>query len=511
MDKYYAVIDMGSNSVRLVIYYREDDRVSTEVDNLKSTIRLSDYLDEDLNISEKGMAIAIRTLQQFRQLCEARNVTDVIGVATAAVRRAKNKEDFLRRVQQETGFTFRLLSGEEEAYYGYFAVVNTMPVNDCITIDIGGGSTEVVEIKDRKLLNSHSFPFGAVTLTRQFFRQGVPTQVEMQSLETYLRKQFDTKGWLKSAGIRLIGMGGTARNLGKIHQKMSGYPFPSLHGYEMSQQQVRDVFAAISPLPLSRIKAAEGMSEERADIIVAGIAIIKVLLEYAGCNEFIISSKGLRDGIWMEKQMGRHGKQLLDDIVPYHMQSFIRSYRVNEAQASHVSALASSLFEQAAELGLLKYNEQEKQLLCIAAQLHDIGHTISFRESYRHTFYLLVHVLLPGLTQKERLLAALLASYKGTKKMRQLALPYKSLLTEKDFQTIERLGLLLLMAYALDRTATQQVSSARFVRKDNGITLLCRGRGEQPLEKDTIEEYKKKFKKQFDRPLSIEWAASATI
>jgi exopolyphosphatase / guanosine-5'-triphosphate,3'-diphosphate pyrophosphatase len=511
MDKYYAVIDMGSNSVRLVIYYQVDERVTNEVDNLKSTIRLSNYLDENLNISEKGMAITIRTLQQFRQLCEARNVTEVIGVATAAVRRAKNKDNFLSRIYKETGFTFRLLSGQEEAYYGYLAVVNTMPVKNGITIDIGGGSTEVVEIKGRKPANSYSFPFGAVTLTRQFFHHEVPTQAEIQLLESYLRKQFDSQSWLRSAGVRLIGMGGTARNLGKIHQKMSGYPFPSLHYYEMSKQQVANVFEAISPLSVSRLKTAEGMSEERADIIVAGIVIIKVLLEYTGCNQFIISSKGLRDGVWMEKQMGHQGKHLLDNIVFDHMQSFIGSYRVNEVQARHVSGLAASFFEQAGELGLLKYNEQEKQLLRIAAYLRDIGHTISFRESYRHTFYLLVHVLLPGLTHKERLLVALLASYKGTKKMRQLALPYESLLAEGDFQMIDKLGLLLQMAYALDRTATQQVSSACFLRKANGITLLCRGRGEQPLEKDTIEEYKKKFKKQFDRPLLIEWAANGRL
>ncbi|WP_051330741.1 Ppx/GppA phosphatase family protein [Aneurinibacillus terranovensis] len=507
MDKYEAIIDMGSNSVRLVIYCKSDKGVMYEVDHVKNTIRLSAYLDKSSNISDEGMEKTISTLLKFRRLCEVRGVTKVIGVATAAVRKAGNKEFFLKEVSERTGFHFRLLTGEEEAYYGYLAVVNSIRVNDCLTIDVGGGSTEVVKICNRNLVKSHSFPFGAVTLTQQFFHHEVPTPEEIQSLENYLRSMFATQPWIKKENIPLVGMGGTARNLGKIHQKISRYPLPSLHQYEMKTWQIDSVYDYVRPLTIAQLKNVEGLSKERADIIVAGIAIIKVLLEHAECDSLMISNRGLRDGVWMENDLSPAAKPLLNDVVEHGVQMFINRYNVNPVHAAHVDQLTGWMFDQLKQEKVHNYGNREKMLLRVASRLRDIGQAINLRESNQHTFYLMIHVLLPGLSHRERLLAALLASYKGTKKMRQLAAPYDSLLTEADFQMIEQLSLLILMAKALDRTATQQVSIIRYTRSQEEITLRCFSNGNQVLEMDAIEEYKKKFKKQFGHPLQIEWKA----
>lgn len=506
MDRYHAVIDMGSNSFRMVIYYQTDDQVINEVDNLKSTVRLGTYLDQDYNLSEEGIEKAIGTLIHFRKLCDARNVSNIIAIATAAVRKARNKDAFLKKVYERTGFRFRVLSGEEEAYYGYLAVVNTMRIRDCMTIDIGGGSTEIVKISNRELVNSYSFPFGAVTLTKQFFHHEVPTDEEITSLENYLRHMLATQPWIKKVNLPLVGMGGSARNLGKIHQKLSMYPLQSLHQYTMNNEQINTIYTFVRPLSFAQLQAVEGLSKERSDIIVAGIIIIKVLLEYTQCSHFIVSNRGLRDGVLMENQLSPIDKKpLLRDIVHDGVQNLMHRYRVNQSHAHHVAKLASQMFDQLRIENLHMYGENEKELLDVAAHLYTIGQAINLRESYRHTFYLMIHVLLPGLTHRERIIAALLASYKGTKKMYQLAAPYESLLTKDDFQMIEKLSLLLLMARALDRTATQQVTGIRYIRKKDAITLSCFGKEDQSIEMNTIEEYKKKFKNQFGYPLIIEW------
>ncbi|WP_286887215.1 Ppx/GppA phosphatase family protein [Aneurinibacillus sp. UBA3580] len=506
MDKYSAVIDMGSNSVRLVIYYETAEGTSYEVDNIKNTIRLSTFLNEHNEIIEPGIKEVLRVLTQYRQLCEARKVSSVIGVATAAVRKAINKEELLTRIYETTGFTFRVLSGEEEAYYGYLAVVNTMSVSEGFTIDIGGASSELVKFADRKLVESYSFPFGAVTLAKQFFRNGIPTDAELVSLEKYLKEQFLAHPWIKEKKYSLIGMGGSARNLAKVHQKMMRYPFASLHNYHMKKYHVDTVFHYLKELSPTQMQGVEGLSKERADIIVPGIYIIKVLLECIGSERFIVSNKGLRDGVHMESRLKAKNLTLLDDVVEEGVYALMVNYKVNQVHARHVDNLSCTLFEQLAKEGLHSYGPEEKRLVSVAARLHDIGRMINIGEWNQHTFYLMVNVFLPGLTHKQRLLAALIASYKGSKRMQRLVAPYESMVSEADLQMVEQLGLLLLMARALDRTESQQISDVKLLCSDGVVVLYCWGRvNEQSLEAQTLEEHKKKFRKQFGLPLRLEW------
>ncbi|MCI1693833.1 Ppx/GppA phosphatase family protein [Aneurinibacillus aneurinilyticus] len=506
MDKYRAVIDMGSNSVRLVIYYEAAEGASYEVDNIKNTIRLNTFLNERNEIVEQGIAEVIRVLTQYRQLCEARAVSSVTGVATATVRKARNKEEFLRRIREVTGFSFRVLSGEEEAYYGYLAVVNSMCVTEGFTIDIGGASSELVRISDRRLIESHSFPFGAVTLTRQFFQGEIPTMEELVALEKYITAQFTSYTWLRGKELPIVGMGGTVRNLAKIHQKMMRYPFASLHHYEMKKYQVDAVFHHLKDLSPMQMQGVEGLSKERADIVIAGIVIIKALLSYIGSERFIVSNKGLRDGVYMESRLKAKSGALVKDVIEEGIRALMIHYKVNVLHAQHVDYLCCTLFEQLATEGLHRYGTEERLLLSIAARLHDIGRTINLGEWQQHTFYLMVHVLLPGLTHKQRLLAALIASYKGSKRMQQLAASYESMITEGEQQMVEQLGALLLIGRALDRTESQQVSEVMLMRTSDAIMMHCRGNIDgRSLEAKTLEEHKKKFKKQFGFPLQIEW------
>ncbi|MFT9849829.1 Ppx/GppA phosphatase family protein [Aneurinibacillus sp. REN35] len=506
MEKYSAVIDMGSNSVRLVIYYEAEEGAWYEVDNIKNTIRLSSFLTEQNEITEQGITEVLRVLYQYRQLCTARSVSSITGVATAAVRNASNRQAVLQRIEEATGFTFRVLSGEEEAYYGYLAVINTMNVSEGFTIDIGGASSELVRFSERKLVASHSFPFGAVTLTRQFFRSGTPTDAELLTLEKYLQEQFAAYPWAKQEGYALIGMGGTARNVAKIQQKLIRYPFASLHHYQLKKYQVDGVFHYLKERSHVQMQGVEGLSKERADIIIAGTLIIKVLLEHIGSTCFLISDKGLRDGVYMESQLQARSSEVVEDVIEEGVQALMINYKVNRSHARHVDRLCRTMFMQLSQEALHSYGSEELRLLSVAARLHDIGRTINLGEWQQHTFYLMVHVVLPGLTHRQRLLAALLASYKSAKRMQQLAATYESMLSEADLQLVEQLGLLLLMSRALDRTESQQVASITFIRKDGAVILRCRGRiDEHSLEAQTLDEYRKKFKKQFGLPLRIEW------
>lgn len=500
MDNYNAVIDIGSNSVRLVIYYEDEQGIIYEVDQLKSVVRLSSYMDSRYYIKDEGIERTIEVLKGFRQLCEARHVKKVMGIATAATRKAGNRELFLKRIYEETGFYIQVLSGEQEAYSGYLAVVNSMDIKEGYSIDIGGGSSEIVKIQERNLIHSHSFPFGAVTLTQEFFHSDSPSKQDIQSLYDYINHQLSKEEWLTSRKVPLIGIGGTARALGKIHQKLSRYPLPSLHHYRIWKYEIDMVFHQLLQMNVDKRKSMEGMPRDRADIIIAGIMVLQAVMDKIGAEELIISNKGLRDGVIQGER--------IDDVIGYGVKRFMSMYRINEEHARHVAFLTNRLFDELKDLHLYTFGKREKELLSIASLLHDCGRSINFYESERHTFYLMVHVLLSGLTHRERLLAALIASYTGPKKMRNLLAPYESLLTEADVEMVERLGILLSIARTLDRSESGAVSHLRLYHKGQNLQLICYGKGRCPLELKLVEEAGKKFKKIYAIPMEFDWVTT---
>ncbi|KHE66730.1 exopolyphosphatase, partial [Halobacillus sp. BBL2006] len=205
--KYYAIIDVGSNTMRLVIYLREKGGRLREIENVKAVARLRNHLQEEGDLSDEGVRTLLTTLNSFKEVAESYTLEEMVCVATATIRQASNQEDIIKKVSEQTGFDMRILSEHEEAYYGYLAVVNSTPLTEGITVDIGGGSTEVTYFKDRKLVESHSFPFGALTLKQDFFKKDLPSEDEMSKLRHFLISQFSTLPWLEKRNVPLIGIG----------------------------------------------------------------------------------------------------------------------------------------------------------------------------------------------------------------------------------------------------------------------------------------------------------------
>lgn len=182
----YAIIDVGSNSMRLVIYTEDKSGRLKEVENIKLVARIRNDLSDDLMLQESGIKRLISYLHSFQEVTRFHQLKNVRCVATAAIRHAKNQDEILERVKKETDFTMRVLSDYEEAYFGYIAVVQSMPFTDAITIDIGGGSTEVTMFKKRELIHYHSFPFGALTLKKQFVAGDAATKKSYRLFELLL-------------------------------------------------------------------------------------------------------------------------------------------------------------------------------------------------------------------------------------------------------------------------------------------------------------------------------------
>lgn len=498
--KNIAIIDMGSNSIRLVINTIQSNGSYKELHNYKIVARLSSHVNEKNEITKKGINKIIDTVKKFSQIMEAHQVEKVIGVATAAIRNAQNQKQILATIEKETGHIFRVLSGYEEAFYGYLAVVNSTNIQDGITIDIGGGSTEITLFENRQLKHYHSFPFGAITLKQKFIKNDNPSEEEIANLTKFLRNQFASLPWLKKANLPVIGIGGTARNLSLIHQRKTNYPLPGIHQYELSKKDIEDVQNLLISTNYADRQNIDGLSKDRADIIIPGVQTILTLVDFIDAKNFIMSSKGLRDGIFYAEILKPLNVELFPDVTLENLVQLSRQFNMNEQDSDYLFKIAISIYEQLAPyVDSSLYNNDHYTLLKYSAKVFYIGEFINPEASSQHTFYLLTNMTIAGLAHKERLALAFIASFKSRSQMNEYYRPFAHLVAKEDLKRFEYLGAILKLSYALNRTRRNLFSDLTITKPLKNqlvIHLFC---ATNPYFE---EQYANKHKKHLEKVIS---------
>lgn len=491
-----AIIDIGSNSVRLVVYERTANGAHRVVDGSKRSARLSGQIDEGGALREEAVGDLIDTLLLFARICSHHGTGSIRAVATAAIRNASNRDAILGRIQAETGLTIELLSGEEEAAYGFLGMINSLNVRDGYLIDIGGGSTELSLFRDRKLIHSVSFPFGCVNLDGKYGgKQGMDDE-QLKALEAEVSEAVMAVTWVREApGLPLVGLGGTVRALGKLHQETHHYPFTQTHNYEMDSGSVDDLFQSLRLLPLDKRRKLPRLSKDRADVIVPGIAILRTVFRAVDARRYLVCGAGLRDGLFHAARYP--SRPQLDDPLAYSLQNISSLH--TEAPRQHVlqvNRLALELFDAlAASFGL---GTPERQLLDSASQLYRIGASIDYYDYAKHSFYLIVHSHINGLSHRDIIRVAAVASYRGKGKAKSQTAPYKPLIGEEDLGLIGKLGTLLQLAAALDRSETQAIGRLTVRVADSELLLRpLNPRGSLSVERREVGDLAPDFKKQW--------------
>lgn len=489
-----GIIDIGSNSIRLVVYERTSAGAHRVIDGSKRAARLSEQVAEDGTLPDKIIEELVDMINHFRLICAHHNTGLIRAVATAAIRNSANKDHVLSRIHSETGLQIELISGEEEAGYGFLGMINTMSVTDGFLIDIGGGSTEVSLFKERRLVRAVSFPFGCVSMTRQFAKGGMLPDAQLKELEQFVEQAVDRQPWLKqNPGLPLVGVGGTARSLGKIQQALVKYPFESTHNYPIEGQAADALFELLRKLPIGKRKNIPGLSKDRVDIIVPGIAILRTIFRVTGASNYSICGAGLRDGLFFSTRFPEQPR--LEDVIMYSVNNLAALHPEAPLQyTSQVNRIALQL------TGLLLAGQpsKEQSLLFadVASTLHRIGASIDYYDYKRHTFYLMINSRLNGLTHRELLVCSLIASYKSKNRMKQMAAPYKALLSDDDLTLICKLGTLLQLAIALDRSETQAIGKLAAEESDGKLHLRAvRANGSLDVERKEVESQAGEFKK----------------
>ncbi|WP_347861392.1 Ppx/GppA family phosphatase [Salimicrobium sp. PL1-032A] len=495
MKRYSAVIDIGSNTMRLVIYSHQNYSRIQEVENVKIVARLRTYLDKHNNLSGEGQFILIDTLKSFQKIIDTYDIDHSFCAATAAIRQANNHKEIQEKVKDATGMSMKVLTEEEEAYYGYLAVVNSTAIEEGFTIDIGGGSTEITYFKDRKLVHSHSFPFGSLTLM-EFFNPEKPSQKQVRKARTYIFDHLEELDWLKEKNIPLLGIGGSARNMVEIDQTFKDYPIAGLHEYEMSDSDIAHISSHLSTLNRKEREKIEGLSKDRSDSILPAMQVFYCLYELTDASSFVLSRKGLRDGLLYEQLTNEGEEHLYTDVLDNSLNDLIEEYELSSMQVTYAKEMTRTLFDALVHEGVSPYlTSKDWAMVERACMVYNLGSYIDSESSSQHTFYLLANRTIDGLMHIDRLKLALLASFKSKSVFKQFLRPYKNWFLKSERKKLQTLGSLIKLVYALDSTKRRIISDMEITVKKDVIRIRCFSTDDAKPEMYQAEKQKKHLEK----------------
>ncbi len=499
-----GIIDLGSNSARLVIVQIFDGNYFMVEDELKESVRLGQDMDRDGFLKPQRVAETIKTLKMFKRLCDAHGAEKIIAVATAAVRRAKNQRSFLDEIQATCGIRVDVLSEEDEATLVYRGVINSMDIPKGIILEIGGGSTKIIYYNRRSILHYATLAFGAVTLTDLFNDDGVSPQEQTQKIEEFFTEQFKKIEWLAEVDpdTQMIGVGGSFRNLYKINRIVRKYPLNIVHNYQFATEDFRSVYEMVRVLDVEKRKRIRGLSPNRADIMPAALAIIKAFTDYLKIESFTIGGSGLREGIMFNHAVPMTVERPISDVLSYSLTTLVKYYDCNEKHVENVVRLSIQLFKQLRVLH--KFPRVYLKVLKIAASLHDCGQRVRFYNNQKHSRYMILNSSIYGATHRELVLAAFVAGCHSKEDIvPQEWAVYKDIVSEEDLDVVKKLGVLLRIAECLDRSGLGMVTGINCDVLGDSVIMKTELAGDAALEIRQAMAAGGEFKRAFRKNLEI--------
>jgi exopolyphosphatase / guanosine-5'-triphosphate,3'-diphosphate pyrophosphatase len=474
-----AAIDVGSNSIRMLIAQYDPATGLVPIDEIKAQPRLAQGLAKTGRLDPDAMDRALAALRRMTDACRRRGATRIAAVATAAVREAKNGAEFVQRVRTELKLPLEVIDTEHEAQLSYRSVRHHFRLErtKALIADIGGGSLELVGAVDGLVELSRSLPCGAVRLTEQFLPGERSGRRELAQLRKQLAKrltrQLPKRAW---SGARIIGSGGTFTNLGRMAvARRGGDPTQPVHGLEVTVAEVEHLLEWLSERTAVQRRGVPGLNPERADIIVAGLAVIASLLERLDAGSVTVSAYGLREGLLWEMVGARAAQAAPMDPMQL-VREFADRCRTDRKHVEQVRTLALSLYDQIGEA--IGCTPEERHILEAAGILHDVGQLVSYKSHHRHSYELIMHADRIGLGARERTLVALVSRYHRRRGPKRSDEGFAGL-TPDDQALVRRTAGLLRVADGLDRghTAVVDAVSAELTRKKLVLRISPRRAG----------------------------------
>ena len=490
-----GVIDVGSNTARCVVFDTSSAGTVRPTFETKESPRLGLGTGPDGSLTEAAVARGVHTVRRFARVVKQIGVRRVIGVATSAARDAPNGAEFVSEVERATGVRLRVLSGTEEARYAYLGVAGTLELRNDLVCDLGGGSLQLAEVRDGALRNSVSLPLGALRLSKRFLEHDPPKRRERDELREHARAAI--RSAIEAFGghhDRLIAVGGTVRSLARASIEITGFPVRRVHGYLLYDRSIEAMDELLTEMPAAKRRAVPGIGADRADVILAGIAVFEELERALGVDHLLVSGAGIREGIALE---AIHAKLPVsaEELVDRSVVAASTVFAFDVERGREVAEVGDRLFGLlAARFG---WGRSERLALRAAAGMHDAGVAVDLWNHPQHSAYLIRNTPIWGLDQREILLASMAAYlHDGDDPPSAWKKRFQPLTGSAEVATAVRLGAILEVAKLLAGTKAT-VSLA------NGGTTLAVAFS-SATESSLPSRWQEKVRKPMERVFEIE-------
>jgi exopolyphosphatase/guanosine-5'-triphosphate,3'-diphosphate pyrophosphatase len=512
-----AALDIGSNSLHLVVVETDKEKPFRVLASGKEMVRLGRSTARDRVLSEAAIDRAIAAIRKFQATAESQGAREFIAVATSATREATNRREFIERVAKETGVHVDTLSGIEEARLIALAVAfRHRPRRNqrMLVIDIGGGSTEFAVTQNDEPAVLISLKLGAVRMTQQMITSDPISDKQLRRLRSELRAVIAPRApEIKEIGFDIcFGTSGTINTLGLIamhrHLKSSatkrGSTRPGVA--TITFEEVCTINQEMAGLTLDERAGIAGLSRARAEIIVAGGQILEAAMETLDVRELSVCDWALREGIIIAHlmrsgaTMTRSSAQLERDPSLRGALALATHYQADLKHAHRIAYFAQRMFDDLRPLH--KLGGEHRRLLAAAAILHDIGYFVSHTGHHKHSAYLIQYSEWSGFTASELAIISNVVRYHRSS-LPKSRHPYYAALSTEDRETVRKLAAILRVADALDRNHDGRVRSLSCEIDDSVVRLTAHCSRESDPEFWRVEERADLFQTEFERQIEL--------
>jgi exopolyphosphatase / guanosine-5'-triphosphate,3'-diphosphate pyrophosphatase len=439
-----AVIDIGSNSGRVVVLDRDEAGHLRLVTGARAPLRLVSDVDEQQNLSEQSMARTMEALRDFHAIAAGAGAKRMVAVATAAMRDARNGRRFLERIRRELRIQGDIIDGQKEGRYGFAGAVRGLPVASGLLFDLGGGSMQIAHFSNRVLDRVITQSLGALRLSKTFLASDPPRSKEIRRLRKHVHKHL-AKAKVPSLNRRewLLGTGGTLRNLAKIDRHAHGYPIRRLHGYTLSLKRLNAIVDHLTAMRQKERDGIPGLSAERADSIAGGALAIEALMEHVQASEILVSGQGIREGIALS--LLKMEMAATKDVKEASLASLVARF-----DGWHADAASRRRSVAAALLKALEPQPDPKiaETLDHGARVLDIGRSLDFVSRHELVADILLAAEMDGFTHGELALVSALVRRTGDRHADTTA--FGPLIADADRVPLHRAAVILALADAIE-------------------------------------------------------------
>jgi exopolyphosphatase/guanosine-5'-triphosphate,3'-diphosphate pyrophosphatase len=493
-----AAIDIGSNSVKLSVVQASASDSFVVILQEREKVRLAEMLTADKMLPLEAVSKVSEAMNRFRVIAENRGASKILAVATASVREASNGHEFVQQIEQRTKIKVEILSAVEEARLIGIAAASFHNKKMLLNIDIGGGSTELSLMQGDSPEMLLSLKLGSVELKKRCISSDPPKEKELKQMRNEIRmalmrpvREISGKSWEIVSGTS-----GTILNLASLVD-------PSRK--RLSLKKLISINEKLSKMTIYERATLPSISLSRAEIIVSGGYILEEIMKALKIENLLISNYALREGVIINylKELESEQVASIPAVEDFRLKGLFaigRRYGYEEKHALQVAFLAEKIFDGVAPFYKLK--RPDRTLLSAAALLHNIGYYVSHESHHKHTLYLIKNSEIVGFSETEKLLIANIARYHRGK-MPQEKHPDFSVLGEQERELVWKLGGILRLANALDRSYENRVKDLEVICEKRRIIIFIKSDDNCEIELEAANSRKDMFEKAFECKLLI--------